>query len=587
MGTFAELIHRRARLVLAATALLTVLAGVVGAGVVGSLSAGGVSDPSAPSERAARELAGASGVSPQPGVVVLVRPAGGSLLGPAGRALIARVDGELRAQPAISRVASPLRARAPATLVSRDGREGLVLGYFSARTPDHAATAAARRVAGALAHVPGVRVGGDQLTYSQLESTISSQLPEVELVAFTILLVLSLLAFRGLAAAALPLMVGAVAVAGSLLIMRALAEVTSLSVYSLNLITGLGLGLAIDYSLFVVYRYREELARRGHCSRALGRTLATAGRTVLFSALTVSVALLSLLVFPQPMLSSMGIAAAVVTLFAAFAALVPLGAVLALLGPRVNALSPAWLRHGRLRGDGPVKEGRWYQLAMGVSRRPLPVATACAVALLAVGLPALHLNLGATDSRVLSRGASARTVDAAVAARFAADADDPMTLVAQAPRTAMARAALVGYRQELARLPGVASAQAPRPLARGLWSLELLSAHPPLAEASQRLVGAVRGLHAPYPTLLSGVAAGQYDQHLSLRSHMALALLMLACTTLVVLFVMTGSVTLAVKSLLMNLLTLCGAFGLLVLIFQDGHLQGLLGYTATGSLEQT
>ena len=136
-------------------------------------------------------------------------------------------------------------------------------------------------------------------------------------------------------------MVGAIAVAGSLLIMRALADVTSLSVYSLNLVTGLGLGLAIDYSLFVVYRYREELARCGHCADAVARTLATAGRTVAFSSLTVSVALLSLLAFPQPMLRSMGIAAAVVTVFAAAAALIPLVAMLALLGPRVNALAPA------------------------------------------------------------------------------------------------------------------------------------------------------------------------------------------------------------------------------------------------------
>ena len=196
------------------------------------------------------------------------------------------------------------------------------------------------------------------------------------MIAFSILLLLSLIAFRGLIAAALPLMVGAIAVAGSLLIMRALAQVTSLSVYSLNLVTGLGLGLAIDYSLFMVYRYREELARCGHCSEALERTLETAGRTVAFSSLTVSVALLSLLVFPQRMLSSMGIAAAIVTVFAATAALIPLGALLTLLGPRVNALSPRFLQRARVRTAGPAEHGRWYRLAMAVMRRPALAALA-------------------------------------------------------------------------------------------------------------------------------------------------------------------------------------------------------------------
>ena len=584
MHKFAEQIHRRARLVLAITATLTVIAGAVGAGVVGSLSNGGTSDPNAPSVIAQQRLVAASGVASQPGLVVLVRTPG-PVLTPRGRAVVARVTGEVRAQGAVSRVFSILDVRRPAPLLSRDGRATLVLGFFAPRASESAATGAVRRIAHDLGGVPGVTVGGDQLTFSQLEDTISSQLPRVELIAFSILLLLSLIAFRGLIAAALPLLVGAVAVAGSLLIMRALAQVTSLSVYSLNLVTGLGLGLALDYSLFVVYRYREELAHCGHCSEALERTLATAGRTVAFSALTVSVALLSLLVFPQPMLSSMGIAAAVVTVLAATAALIPLGAMLALLGGRVNALAPARLQRARRRAQGPVQGGRWYRLATRVMRRPAWVATASAAGLLLVGLPALHMQLGATDSRVLPRGSSARVVDAAVAAQFAADPANPMVALVQAPGGAAP--ALAHYRSQLARLPGVATAEAPRRIASGLWRIDLLAAQPPLSVASQRLIGSIKALHAPYRVALTGVAAGQYDQHASLRSHMALALTILAATTLIVLFTMTGSIALAIKSLLMTLLTLSAAFGILVLIFQDGRLQGLLDYTATGSLEQT
>ncbi len=582
--SFAELIHRRARLTLAITAALTVAAGAVGAGVVGSLSSGGSSDPNAPSVIAGKQLVAATGVSVQPGVVVLVRTSG-PVLTRGGRALVARVAHDVGSQRAIARVTSVLDARRPALLLSRDGRATLVLGFFGARAPETAATAAARQIERDLRGVRGVVVGGNQLTFSQLEATISSQLPRIELIAFSILLLLSLIAFRGVLAAALPLMVGAVAVAGSLLIMRALAQVTSLSVYSLNLVTGLGLGLAIDYSLFVVYRYREEAALRGHGCEALQRTLDTAGRTVAFSALTVSVALLSLLVFPQPMLSSMGIAAALVTVFAATAALIPLCAMLALLGPRINALSTARLHRARVRAQGPVAGGRWYRLASSVMRRPGRVAAACSAGLLLVGLPALHLRLGSTDSRALAPGSGPRVVEAAIAGQFAADPADPVVAFAHAPERA--RSALDRYRSRLMDLRDVAFVEPPRRLTAGAWSIEVVAAQPPLSAASQRLIAQMYALHAPVPVAATGVAAGQYDEHVSLRSHIALALAILAVTTLLVLFTMTGSVVLAIKSLLMNLLSLSAAFGILVFIFQDGRLQGLLGYTATGSLEQT
>ncbi|HYB23733.1 MAG TPA: MMPL family transporter, partial [Solirubrobacteraceae bacterium] len=582
MHELAELLHRRARPVLVATVVITLIAGVLGAGVIGSLTSGGTSDPHAPSVLAARQITAATGVAPLPEVVVLVRT---SVAAPRGRALVARVVHTLRSQSVIARVVSFLDVSQPSGLVSRDGSATLVLAYFGAGTSEHADIAAVRRVQSELRGAPGVTVGGEELTFSQLEHTISTQLPQVELIAFSILLVLSLLAFRGLVAALLPLMVGAIAVAGSLLIMRALTQVTSMSVYSLNLVTGLGLGLAIDYSLFIVYRYREELTRSGHCAQALARTVSTAGRTVVFSASTVSVALLSLLVFPQRFLSSMGIAAALVTVLAATAALIPLGAVLTLLGPRVNALSPRWLAHTRRRAQRPVQEGRWYRLAGWVMRRPARVAIASAALLLCVGLPALHLRLGAVDARVLPPGSSARVVEAAIDDEFAADASHPILAVMHAP--AGAGPALARYRERLARLPGVAVAQAPARIAPRLWRLEILSRHPPLSAASQHLIGRIHLVRAPYAVELTGVAAGQFDEHTSLRSHIALALTILAATTLLVLFAMTGSVVLAVKSLIMNLLTLSAAFGILVLVFQDGHLQGLLGYTATGSLEQT
>ena len=584
MHALAELIHRRARTVLVLTALATVGSGLVGAGVVGSLSNGGNLDPSAPSVVAQNQIVAATGVPSDPAIVALVRTPG-PVLASHGRAVVSRVARVMRSQAPVARVLSALDAPRPSLLLSRDGRATVVLAYIAARASDSAATNAAKRIQRELGGVPGVTVGGSQLTFSQLDDAISSQLPKVELIAFSILLLLSLIAFRGLVAAALPLMVGAIAVAGSLLIMRALAQVTSLSVYSLNLVTGLGLGLAIDYSLFIVYRYREELARCGHCSEALERTLGTAGRTVAFSSLTVAVALLSLLVFPQPMLSSMGIAAAIVTVFAATAALIPLAAILTLLGPRVNALSPAFLRRARIRNEGAAAQGRWYRLAMAVMRRPAVTAGAAAACLLAAGLPALKLHLGSTDSRVLPPGASARVVDATLASQFAANAANPVVALVRAPPRAAAE--LARYGAALARLRGVAAVLAPQRIAAGLWRVDVLASDPPLSASSQTLIGAIEAVRTRYPVALAGVAAEQYDEHLSLHSHMELALPILAATTLIVLFMMTGSIVLAIKSLIMNLLTLSAAFGILVFIFQDGRLQGLLGYTGTGSLEQT
>jgi len=218
-------------------------------------------------------------------------------------------------------------------------------------------------------------------------------------------------------------------------------------------------------------------------------------------------------------------------------------------------------------------------------RRPGAVVVACAALLLLVGLPATHLRLGSVDARSLSANSTPRAVEASVQSEFAADPADPVVALLRAPNGA--GRSLQRLRRELAQLPGVAAAQQPVRFGSGLWKIEVLAAHPPLSDATQNLIGRMDTLRAPYRLELAGVAADQYDEHLSLRAHMELALAILAASTLLVLFAMTGSVALALKSLLMNLLTLCGAFGLLVLVFQDGRLQDLLGYTATGSLEQT
>jgi RND superfamily putative drug exporter len=285
------------------------------------------------------------------------------------------------------------------------------------------------------------------------------------------------------------------------------------------------------------------------------------------------------------MLFSMGIAAALVAALAAFAAVVPLAAVLALLGDRVNALAPARLQRRAAATARPASAGGWYRLSQMVMRRAVVVVIACAVLLIAIGLPALNVNLGALGSRVLPASSSARQVDDALASQFALDETNPLAVVVHAP--AGAGAAVARYAASLTRLPNAGAVQAPHSLGPSGWEVDVISARPYSSQATRDLVAGIRAGPAQYPIGVTGRAASDLDRRDSLRSHLLLALLVLAASTLVVLFAMTGSVVLPVKSLVMNLLTLSGAFGLLVVIFQDGRLQGLLGFNASGTLEQT
>jgi RND superfamily putative drug exporter len=580
----AVFIDRRARRVLVITAVMVVIAGGAGATVVGSLTNGGVDDPGTQSVRAGAEITQATGSRPTPEFVAVVRPPGG-LNSSAGRAELGHVLRVIRRQPETLSTLSLLDRPHDSALVSRDGQSTYVAAFFRPTRDDKAWTRAARRIAHDLRGAPGVAVGGTELAFDQIDSRLATDLPKIELVAFSVLLVLSLIAFRGLVAALLPLFVGAVAIAGTLLVLRGVAELTSLSVFALNLVTGLGLGLAIDYSLFIVSRYREELARSGPGVETLRRTLATAGRTVLFSAATVSFSLLSLLVFPQPMLFSMGIAAALVAALAALAALIPLAAVLTLLGDRVNALAPARLQRSAAAVARPATAGGWYRLSQWVMRRAVAVVIGCSVLLIAIGLPALNVNLGSLGSKALPPSSSARQVDDALATQFALDETDPIAVVVHAPPNAAPEVAR--YAASLARLPNVGVASAPRSLGAVGWEVGVISAQPSSSAPARNLVAAIRAGPAPYAVGVTGRAASDLDRRQSLLSHLLLALAVLAASTLVVLFAMTGSVVLPIKSLLMNLLTLSGTFGLLVLIFQDGRLQGLLGFNATGTLEQT
>ena len=583
LDALARFLHRRARAVLVASFVLVALAGAVGGPVAGILDDDNdFSDDASEAVLAGERITKATGESASPDVVALVR-LGAPADSAAARAKLARVVDTLRADPAVGSVTAYRPGRGPDELVSRDGRSTYALARFEAGA---ASGDAALRIQERLSSEPGVTVGGGELAGEQVGTQVSEDLARAETLAFPILFLLSLWVFRGVIAALLPLVVGMATILVTFLFMRLInAQVTGLSIFALNLIIGLGLGLAIDYSLFVVSRFREELERRhGDRLAALRATMATAGRTVLFSAITVAAALASLTVFPQRFLYSMGIGGALVALVAALVSLTLLPALLAALGPRVNALSPKRWRQAAHRDATQVRAGFWYRLSQTVLRRPGRVAAASALLLIVLGLPFTRIEFTGVDPSVLPETQSARVVDDALRTEFAANTTTPISIAARAP--ADARAQVEAYAERLGDLPGATAAPVADPEG-GVWRIDVLARGPALGDPAKALVEEIRAQPAPFDVLVGGETAEFADQQSSLASRLPVALAILAVTTLVILFLMTGSVVLPLKTLVMNLLTLAAAFGLLVLIFQDGRFEGLLDYTSQGALEST
>jgi uncharacterized membrane protein YdfJ with MMPL/SSD domain len=575
LESLARLMFRRRRRVLIGAVLLVIVAGAVGGPVAGLLNSDDDFDPpSAEAVQAREAIARATGASATPDVIALVR-----LGAPADSATAqAKLRDVARAAtgPEVARVDS-YSPGGPRELVSEDGRSSYVAVTLRDRADSEA-------VIERMEDLPQVALGGPEVINEQAGTQVQEDLARAELIAFPLLFLVSLIVFRGLIAALLPLAVGMTTVLTTFLVMRGMNEIEPMSVFALNLIIGLGLGLAIDYSLFIVSRFREELERGRDTAAALGATLRTAGRTVVFSAATVAAALAALLVFPQRFLYSMGIGGILVTLIAATVSLTVLPALLAALGPRVNALSPERWRsaiHREAEGD---ESGFWYRSSRWVMRRPGAIAATTALLLIVLGLPFTQIQFTGVDARVLGTSHSARVVDDALRTEFPPNRTSPVLVAAQAP--ASAGSEVRAYAQRLGEIPGVLAVQAPV-AADGVWRIGVVAPGGRLDQSAKDAVEAVRAVDAPFPVQVGGSTAEFIDQQSALADRIPIALAILVATTLVILFLMTGSVVLPVKALVMNFLTLSAAFGILKLIFQDGRLEGLLGYTSQGALESS
>jgi RND superfamily putative drug exporter len=613
LARLAQLVLRRRKLVLVASVILFALSGAFGGKVSEELSSGGFDDPASESFKADESMLETFGSGTPNLVLLLTAEDGVSVDDPAIREAGLALTDELAAEPHVTNVASYWTLDAP-PLKSVTGDRALVLARIEGDQNE-----VNERVEGLADYQRDgdgftVGVSGFAQVFKEVGTTIEEDLVRAETIALPITLILLLLVFGSVVSASLPLAIGALSVVGTLAVLRLINLVTEVSIFSLNLTTAMGLGLAIDYALFVVSRYREEL-RAGHDpNTAVVRTVRTAGRTVAFSAVTVAASLCALLVFPLAFLRSFAYAGVAVAFLAGAFSVVVLPAILAALGTRVDKLM-IFKRSTQVR-----EEGFWHRMALVVMRRPLPFAAASIALLLFLGAPFLGIKLSLPDDRVLPEEAQSRQVTDVLREEFPAGEAGAASVVAEGIGDPAARTDEIdAYAVQLASLPGVSRVDAftgsycgagladlgcepgqlVRPGGEGLYlgfvadragGATFLSVVPdvePLSPAGEELVTAIREAPAPFDVRVTGQSAQLVDTKAALFARLPLAIGIIALVTFLVLFLQFGSVIIPIKALILNLLSLSATFGAMVWVFQDGNLAGPLDFTATGTLDAT
>ena len=588
---------RRSRLVLACTLVLAIVAAIYGVPVVDRLDPQTQGDPQSASMRAVAALEDARGISVDPHVIVIVpTPRGASTA--AGQARIAEVAAGLRRIPGIKRVdAAPTLpagappeqiARAAAPFTARDGSSAMVMVYLA---PGSAAKQqrTVDEVVDQLAPVRGLKLAGVAMVNREVNEVIAEDLHRSEAVIVPILLLLTFLFFRSFVAATIPVVIAGLSVLLTFLVLRIANEFTPISSFSVNLTTALAAGLAIDYGLLLVSRFREELAGGAETVTAVQRMEITAGRAVAYSALTVSSSMAGMLVFPQNYLASMGFAGVIVALTSGLTALVVVPALLVQLGPRVNSLSPRWLQRRSAVTARSVDDGGWFKLAQWVSKRAVLVAILASSVMIALGIPAFtNLSFTTVDETVLPASSPVRTATNVLRRDFPGQDGSQVSVVTQG-RTAGKRARSI--EADLRdRLPQAAKIAAPERVGsgRGAREVQLVRVTLPsrdLTAASKRDVRSMQQVSAGHRGLVAGVTAEFLDHQQSVQEGAVWALLIVVAATVLFIMLLTGSVVLPVKAVVMNTLTLSATFGILTWIFTEGHLEGVLNFTSQGGLE--
>jgi putative drug exporter of the RND superfamily len=606
---------RAPKLILGVAACVMIAAGVFGVPVATTLSATGFHDPSSESSRATNILAGTFNQGNMPMTITVTSD--GGVQSVASRNVATDIVDKLRAKPYIAQVSSAWTTPPPGSipLISRDGKTGLIAVGIKGTESEVVKHAGELNDELVYDHDGvTVRAGGEAITAVEIREQTEKDLATMEAIAIPMSFLVLVWVFGGLVAAALPVVVGMFSILGSMAVLRAITYVTDVSIFALNLCLAMGLALAIDSTLLILNRFREELADGHDRDVALVRTMVTAGRTVLFSALTVALSVSTLVIFPMYFLKSFAYAGLAVVVFAASAALIIAPAAIALLGERLDSLDVHRLfRRERTKGeqeripagadDGgprPIEQSFWYRMAKFAMRRSVVVAVVIVTLLIGLGLPFLGVRWGNPDDRVLPASASARVVGDQMRTGFNDDLATNVTAVI--PQVdGINPIELDRYSADLSRLPGVSSVSAPggtftggslagppsAPTAvkDGSAFLTISTSAPLYSDGSNAELDGMHRVPGPggRDVLFTGAEQMNRDIAHAVTSRLPIVLGLIATVTFVLLFLLLGSIVLPLKALLLNALSLTAAFGAMVWIFQEGHL-GALGTTATGTL---
>jgi uncharacterized membrane protein YdfJ with MMPL/SSD domain len=580
-------LYRARRLTLFVGLLFAIAAGVWGTGVFSKLDSGNTFTPPNSQSTVESTLAASLFGRNSADVVVLFHSAAHTVTDPVYQQ---SVTGYLANIPPneVTNSATYWTSGQP-SLVSADRHSTYAVLQLAGSTDQHRETTynAIKADFKTAAGTPGdgitVRVGGYTATEVAINDAVSANIARAESISFPVLLVLLVIIFGSVVAAFAPLVLGGLAILGAFTVLRLLTLITTVSVYSENIITILGLGLGIDYGLFIVTRFREELRRQPTVERAVARTVATAGRTVLISGVTVALALSSLMLFQPVFLRSMGYGGVATVAVDVIAALTVLPALLAVLGHRVNALAV----RKSVRAGAAVKsetEGGWYRLARAVMRHPIAIASVIVIALLALGTPFLRISWGAADASSLPASSTPRQVQQALENDFPANSTNPIEAVVTGVTNP---SQLTAYTGKIDAIPGVTGVQV---TARHGTNVRLDVGYTPQPTSPQarQIVTNIRALAPPAHTnvLVGGATAMLVDELSSLGGTLPWMALLTAVATFILLFLAFGSVVLPIKAIVMNILSLSATFGVIVWVFQWGHLSGVLAFTP-GTIDPT
>ncbi len=568
--------------VLVATVALIGVGATWGASVFGSLTGGGFEDPGSPSAKAQERIVQLWGRQ-DTDVVVLYSSATLTFDEPGFQGPVTDVIDKLRARPQVANVNSPYEPAGQA-FNSPDWHSVGVSIRLKADPSDTDAQAAAFEAIEPLLAVDGLRteVGGLVPFVRDANDQVARDVTRAEIISLPILFVLMILIFRGLIAALTPILVGVVSILGALTVTKILAGLTDVSVFAVNVITMIGLGMGIDYALFVVSRFREELAAGRTAAEAVERTLATAGRTVAVSGLVVALALSSLLLFPLGFLRSMAYGGVAAVLVAMLAALTALPALLAVLGPKIDLVR---VPLPRLRRTAPGDEGGWARLARSVMARPVGYALAATVVLVLLALPFGRATFGGFDERTLPAGTPSRTVAERLATEFPNGNPSPILVALENHSSA---ADVTAFFERVRAVPGVETSMVVKSDDKNTLIAVKIDADP-TSERAREIVEELRDVAPPAGATASLTGRAAYDADLldTLGDRLPAMALYIMGATFILLFLAFGSLVLPLKAVLMNVVSIGASFGVVVWIFQDGHLADLLGFTSTGYLEPT